>query len=87
MRANRVERTEVMAVPAPQFTQSWHPMAHGDVLRATLEAINTMTSALSGKYSSLKTAASIFTTFTLENGGSLLASRDHDAAWRPKLHQ
>jgi hypothetical protein len=27
-------RNEVMSVPAPAFTNSWHPFSHGDVIRA-----------------------------------------------------
>ncbi|MBQ7208187.1 MAG: hypothetical protein IJS01_10360 [Lentisphaeria bacterium] len=34
-----VGRDEIVNVPTPEGTASWHPVAHGDVIAAVAEAI------------------------------------------------
>jgi len=36
--AHRVPETEVLAVPEPSFTRTWHPIGHGTLIRALLSA-------------------------------------------------
>jgi hypothetical protein len=71
MRSLQVNRDEVMAVSAPEFTDSWHPIAHGDVLRATFAAIrNNDLAVKSEEYGMTKNGNNLFTTLTIDNGGS-----------------
>jgi hypothetical protein len=37
----RVDLQEVMAVPSPEFTDSWHPISHGEVVTALKAACDT----------------------------------------------
>jgi len=67
MRTLTADRATVMAVPTPQFTATWHPIAHGDVLRAVYEAINLNELNLTNESHCLtRNGNNLFSTFTID---------------------
>jgi len=72
MRSLKATHSEVMAIPAPNWTDSWHPVAHGDVLRAVASAIRQNDMAIVDEHYSLSQGGkNMFGVLTIENGGHL----------------
>lgn len=65
----RVTEAEVMAVPAPQWTDTWHPVSHAQVIEATQLAVNQAgINVVSKTYSLNKTGARMFAVWNLDVG-------------------
>ena len=66
MRSLEATRSEVMAVPAPQFTDTWHPVSHAEVLRAVFAGIEYNGMNISRDHHSMtQNGNNLFSVFTL----------------------
>ena len=72
MLATRVTEQEVMSVPEPEWTKSWHPVSHGKVIEAMELAVKeTGMQVVNRNYSLVRDGANMFGSWTLdkaENG-------------------
>ena len=65
--AKRATQKEVMAVPTPQWTRTWHPVSHADVIETTEKALkHTGIKILNKEYSLSKDGAKMFGTWKLD---------------------
>jgi len=65
----RVHEAEVMAVPAPAWTDTWHPMSHSQLINATAKACQEIGIGIREKqYSMNKTATKMFGFWKLDGG-------------------
>jgi len=69
--ANRVSESHVAAVPAPDFTPTWHPFSHGEVVRAMDAAVDNIgVGVREREYSMNKKGTRVFSVWKLDvNGG------------------
>jgi len=67
-RTNFATRADVMAVPQPAFTSTWHPFAHGDVIRGIREAtqLNNL-DVTDEEYCLTSNGANLFATWTVRH--------------------
>lgn len=65
--SKRVTEANVMAVPEPPFTETWHPVAHARVLKALEEAVNRIEIRIKDRvYSMSKSGELMFGSWQLE---------------------
>jgi hypothetical protein len=69
MKSISLTRPEVLSIPAPQFTKSWHPMAHSAVIGA-LDMIlgSEQIGVVRERYDVTKDGANMFGSWTLDIG-------------------
>jgi hypothetical protein len=66
MRSMTATEEQVFAVEAPEFTDSWHPMAHADVVRSMKDAAEACDLEVkASRYSLTKNGANLFGTLSL----------------------
>jgi hypothetical protein len=72
MRSLHATEQQVRTVQAPEFTKSWHPMDHNQIIEAMYSAVNDNNMAIvNTDYALTKDGANMFATWTMENGGHL----------------
>jgi len=65
----RVTEAEVLAVPAPAWTKTWHPVSHAQVIEATQLAVNQADiGVVSKQYSLNKSGSKMFAVWNLDVG-------------------
>lgn len=65
--SRRVSEADVMAVPEPAFTETWHPVAHARVLKALEEAASRIELGIKDRaYSMSKNGELMFGSWQLE---------------------
>ena len=65
----RVEEAEVIAVPEPEFTKTWHPVGHGKIIEAmSLAVAEHGIQVVSKDYSLTQNGMDVFASWTLDQG-------------------
>jgi hypothetical protein len=62
-----LSRDEAMKIPAPEFTDTWHPVSHGQVIQAMDKVVSEMGVGIREEtYSAAFSGANLFGTWTLD---------------------
>lgn len=65
----RFSRNEVMAIPAPEYTKTWHPVPHGEVIKSLDLVVKAKgVGVMSETYSVTNKGANMFGAWTLDIG-------------------